>query len=561
MSESLSATLDHLSEGRRPWLLLAALCLALYLPGIVTLPVTDRDEARFVQASRQMLETHDFVRIRYQDEARNKKPVGIYWLQAASVAAFSTPESSAIWPYRLVSLAGAIGAVLLLFHFGAEIFDRRTALLGAGLAASSADAIFEAHIATTDAVLLAAAVAAQGALAITFLAPRRGDPVPWTNAACFWCAQAVAILIKGPVVPVMSICTILLLLVFERRAAWLQCLRTEFGLPLMLILVLPWFVLIERATGGAFLREALGHDLLGKVVTAQEAHGALPGYYLSLVMITFWPGSLFLGLGAIWAWRHRRLAATRFLAAWILPFWLILELVPTKLPHYALPLYPALALICARAIVAHDEGRFMPRPSWWIKAPAILWSLVTIGVAFGLLGIAVKFDASFMAKTAAVIGAGAAAAVIWHLWQTTKLTLDVTTPLLSVIVALFVIVPGLAIVLPGVPGFWLSAEATRLIAQHRNAGDAVAAVGYAEPSLVFLNGTDTALLSSDGIGAFLAGHPHSLMLVSDQDRDQFTKIAATRRSSALVQGVVSGIDYSNGHRLQLTLYRVDPVRP
>ena len=62
-----------------------------------------------------MLETGDFVRIRFQDEARNKKPIGIYWLQAAAVAAFSSPESAAIWPYRLPSALAATAAVLLTF--------------------------------------------------------------------------------------------------------------------------------------------------------------------------------------------------------------------------------------------------------------------------------------------------------------------------------------------------------------------------------------------------------------------------------------------------------------
>ena len=63
-------------------MLLLLLSLALFLPGIASLPVVDRDEARYVQATRQMLETGDLVQIRFQDEARNKKPVGIYWLQA-----------------------------------------------------------------------------------------------------------------------------------------------------------------------------------------------------------------------------------------------------------------------------------------------------------------------------------------------------------------------------------------------------------------------------------------------------------------------------------------------
>src|SRR5438046_9304206 len=110
--------------GWRPYALLAALCLVLYLPGIASIPPLDRDEARFAQATRQMLESGDFLRIRFQDEARNKKPAGIYWLQAASVTVFSTPQSDAIWPYRLPSVVGALLAVLLVFAIGNALLGR-----------------------------------------------------------------------------------------------------------------------------------------------------------------------------------------------------------------------------------------------------------------------------------------------------------------------------------------------------------------------------------------------------------------------------------------------------
>src|SRR6202011_5733334 len=107
--------------GWRPYALLGLLCLLLYLPGIASVPPLDRDEARFAQATRQMLETGDFLRIRFQDEARNTKPAVIYWLQAAAVAAFSTPESTAIWPYRLPSMIGALAAALLIFAIGSAL--------------------------------------------------------------------------------------------------------------------------------------------------------------------------------------------------------------------------------------------------------------------------------------------------------------------------------------------------------------------------------------------------------------------------------------------------------
>src|SRR6266436_5711210 len=108
--------------GARPYALLVGLCLFLYLPGISAIPPLDRDEARFAQATRQMLETGDFLRIRFQDEARNKKPAGIYWLQAISVNAFSSPAATAIWPYRLPSLLGGMAAVLLTLALGAALY-------------------------------------------------------------------------------------------------------------------------------------------------------------------------------------------------------------------------------------------------------------------------------------------------------------------------------------------------------------------------------------------------------------------------------------------------------
>src|SRR5579872_4313445 len=132
--------------GWRPYLLLGVLCAMLYLPGISTIPVLDRDEARFAQATRQMLETGDFLHIRFQNEARNQKPAGIYWLQAAAVKAFSDPESTAIWPYRLPSLVAASLAALLTFGLGRRLLGdggapdepaRRTAMVGAVLLAAS----------------------------------------------------------------------------------------------------------------------------------------------------------------------------------------------------------------------------------------------------------------------------------------------------------------------------------------------------------------------------------------------------------------------------------------
>src|SRR5580704_3935902 len=145
------------SHGRAAGLLVLV-CLAAFLPGFISIPPVDRDEARFAQATKQMLETGNYVDIRFQDETRYKKPVGIYWLQAASVAigdAVGVPRArTRIALYRVPSLLGAIGAVLATYWAALAFVTRRAALLAGLMMASSILLGFEARLGTTDAMLL-----------------------------------------------------------------------------------------------------------------------------------------------------------------------------------------------------------------------------------------------------------------------------------------------------------------------------------------------------------------------------------------------------------------------
>src|SRR5579863_2857279 len=358
--------------GVQPYVLLAGLCLLLYLPGIAAIPPLDRDEARFAQATRQMLETGDFLQIRFQDEARNRKPAGIYWLQAAAVSAFSTPASTAIWPYRVPSLLGGMAAVLLTFATGAALFrgtaeppsPRHIGAIAAVLLASALGMVAEAHIAKTDAALLAAITAGQGALGLAYVRARTGRPVPIWIPALFWSGEIAAIFLKGPLGPALAVTTAAALAIADGEMRWLRGLRPVAGIILLTIAIAPWLVAIERATGGRFLADALGRDLMMKLIGAQESHGAPPFSYLLMSLASFWPGSLLLVPAMVRGWRRHEMPPERFLLAWLVPAWVFLELVPTKLPHYVLPLFPALALLAAAALanrVALDGAPWLRR--------------------------------------------------------------------------------------------------------------------------------------------------------------------------------------------------------
>lgn len=536
------------SSGWRPFLLLGLLCLGLYLPGIAALPPTDRDEARFAQATRQMLETGDWLDIRFQNAARNQKPAGIYWLQALAVAATSDAASSAIWPYRLPSLAGALAAVLLTFALGRNLVGAPAALLGAALLAASLSLTVEAHLAKTDAVLLTCVVAAQLALAEIYRAGRTSQPTAWPWALLFWAAIGAGALIKGPVAPLLAALTIAALLLADRDAGWLKALRAWWGAPLAILMVAPWLVAMMRATNDTFIAGSLGSDFFGKIVGVQQSHGAPPGTYLLLLALIFWPGSLFAAAGVRRAWQEREQPTPRFLLAWIVPFWVALELVPTKLPHYLLPLLPALALLAAHALFNADASPRVLR-----IVVVVLWTVatLTLAAALALAPPLLGSEPSPTGVAAGLIALGGGGALLRRYWSNPRPTLAAG----AVVLALIIAVPGFGQVVPSLDHLWLSRSAAALVAQARPGnGTPVAVVGYDEPSLIFLLGTATKSLDAATAAHYLAATPAALALVETRDDDAFRHALVGLGRAARALGHVDGIDYSNGKRMTLTLY-------
>ncbi|GAC1645531.1 MAG: hypothetical protein NVS4B4_20640 [Bradyrhizobium sp.] len=320
-----------------------------------------------------------------------KKPVGVYWLQAAVVESASVlglPRAPVrIWLYRVPSLLGAIGAVLLTYWTAFPFLTRRGAVLAALIMCSSVLLGAEARLAKTDAMLLLTVVAAMGALARVYLSWQRGeDPEhpPWTWPFIFWTALAGGILLKGPLILMFVGLTIGTLAILDRSAAWLWRLRPVWGLMWMLILVLPWFVAIFWRAGDAFFADSIGGDMLSKLA-AQESHGAPPGLYLLLFWVTFWPGAPLAGMAAPAIWRARREPGAQFLLAWLLPSWVVFELVLTKLPHYVLPLYPAIAILTIGALERRVLSRSWLRSgaAWWFIIPA----LISVGAVVGAISV------------------------------------------------------------------------------------------------------------------------------------------------------------------------------
>lgn len=405
---------------RRAILVIILLGLAMFLPGFFTIPPIDRDEARFAQASKQMIETGDYLDIHFQKEVRYKKPVGIYWLQSASTKFFSASPYNEIWTYRIPSLLAAIGALVLTYLIGRTLFSAQVGFGAALLFSSSLILGAEARLAKTDATLLMLTLLAMWALAKVYM---QSALFRWRQTGLvFWLAIAAGILVKGPVILMVLGLAVLTLCIIEKSPRLFLQLKPIRGLGIVALCVAPWLIAITLKSHGVFWAESVGHDMAGKIAGGQESHGQPFGTHTALLFILFLPAVVAVVRGIMHGWKTRAERTTQFLLAWILPCWLIFEIVPTKLPHYTLPMLPGIAILASAAL---SQTHFSER---------------RMRLAF----------------------------------------------VIPVAVALALNVALLGIIAPSLPNFWVAPQMARIADGRR-----VVIAGYAEPSAVFLLGTET----------------------------------------------------------------------
>ena len=554
------------ARGRRGPLIAALLAIAVAVPCALIMPPLDRDESRFVQASSQMLETHDYIDINVQDVPRYKKPVGIHWLQVLAVKLTSKVERREVFPYRWPSILGAALAAFACAWGASRAFGARVGAKAGLLFAVSFMLSTEAFIAKTDAVLCGLTTLMMACLSQVYLRNRdleRGAAAPKMKAVklVFWLALAGTILIKGPIGPMILATTLLALWGWDRKIRWARSLGWGWGLILVLLLCGPWFVAITVKSDGQFWVGAVGHDLASKLDGGSEGHFMWPGYHLGLLPITLFPAAWLLGGALQAAVTRRREAAVRFAIAWFLPAFVIFELSPTKLPHYPLPTFGALIWLCAIGLDA-------PRKVWaniiniaagalgglLIAAAAVIGyrmygqgalaltcvALTAIG-ALGLAGfgglVLLRRRAPEQALSRAGFGALLAGGAVAHL--------------------------ALVGLLTQLHPLWVSKLMEQALVRNHldprsgiTAGP-VAVLGYAEPSFVFAMGTSTELDNDDAKAAADALGDGRPVFVESRFEAPFQAAARAEGLTPHAVAVVKGHNY-NGHDVSLTLYDNPP---
>jgi 4-amino-4-deoxy-L-arabinose transferase-like glycosyltransferase len=324
------------------------------------------------------------------------------------------------------------------------------------------------------------------------------------------------------------------------------------GIVLLLLLVAPWLIAVSVHTHGEFLKVAIGQSIGGKLAGTSDRHFGWPGYHTILFMLTFFPGIVLAGLGGIYAFVHRKEPLARFLVCWVVPTWLFFEVVPTKLPHYVLPVFPAVALLAALGLRADSQ---LPRLTWsrWVhRVAGILFVVASCALAALPIVAARRFGTplgipNFVA-CAAIVAVALAGISLWI-----KPTGDRLLPLVAAMILTYLSMFGL--VIPSLDPLWASDRiAQRLKFLTGCQAVEIATAGFAEPSNLFHFGPSTFLGTGETAAHYLGAHTAcGVGIVEASQRAPFDAAATSQGLKFLSFGGVAGYNYVKGRAIKLEI--------
>ncbi|MES1180858.1 MAG: glycosyltransferase family 39 protein, partial [Verrucomicrobiota bacterium] len=327
----------------RPRRSILLLSLLLLLAGNWILPLTDRDEARFGEASREMMQRGDYVVPWFNGAWRFDKPVFIYWCQIASYRVLGANDFVARLPSALFTAATA----LLLVCWGRKLADNKTAFLAGVLYVTGLHVAVIGRIATADmAMIFFSTLAVWSGWELT--RPESPQRKKWWWI--FYVALALGFLAKGPVAW-LPLGGMILGRALHKNTYRLPLMETLAGLCVTVALVALWGVPALLQTGGQFWKVGMGEHVFNRSIGVIDSHGIagaagflalLPLYFLTF-FVSFFPWSLRVPKTAWRWWPERRLDETGwYLFTQAAVVFVVFSLVKTKLPHYTLPAFPVI---------------------------------------------------------------------------------------------------------------------------------------------------------------------------------------------------------------------------
>jgi len=337
-------------------LLLTLLSLYLFFFQLGGMALTDPDETFYAQTAKEMLSRGEWVTPYLYGNAQFEKPILYYWLIEASYRAFGVNEFAARFP----SAGAALVGVIALYFLGSILFNKRVGLLAALMLAVSVEYIILARGCLTDMVLAVLML-----LTFTFFiyGIKRGRAYFYLLSAAM---LGLATLTKGPVAVFLSGAIMFIYIIVTRQ--WDKFRRMPFipAAATFLVVTLPWYVIIYKIHGQAFIDAFFGFHNVNRFLEAEHKIGSQIYFNIPVVFGGFFPWSIFLPVGFWHIFKSMRLSSEgdsmKFISIWFVVIFVFFTISSTKLATYIFPLFPALALISA--LVWDDFLKGEGAPSW-----------------------------------------------------------------------------------------------------------------------------------------------------------------------------------------------------
>lgn len=369
---------EHLNqpEGRqlRDSLILLILFGFLFLYGLGSAPLIDPDEGRYAEIPREMLERGDFITPTLNYVKYFEKPPLLYWVNAGSMAVFGQDEFAA----RLPSALSGLLTVLLTYLAGRQLFNRRTALVGALILGSCAAFLLQSRIILTDMLLT---LCLSAALFSFLLAVRNTEPQRVKQLfRLFFICCGLAVLTKGLIGMVLPGGIIFWYLLLSGRWSIIRTIPWLSGVALFALVTVPWFVLVSQANP-EFPHFFFIHEHFQRYTSTIHKRSQPFWFFVPILWLTMLPWSFFLpgSLTRAWRERHEQRGTLLFLLLWPLVIILFFSLSSSKLIPYILPTFPPLALL-----VAHRLSGL-----WTVRKPDYRFAQLLLAFVLLLLGSAV----------------------------------------------------------------------------------------------------------------------------------------------------------------------------
>jgi 4-amino-4-deoxy-L-arabinose transferase-like glycosyltransferase len=351
-------------------------CVLFHILGTWSLPLIDRDEPRFAEASREMIERGNYIVPYFNNQLRLDKPPLTYWAQVSSYYIFGENDFAARFPSAIAATLTA----LLIFVWGRRMGGEKVGWWAAIVFTLSLQTFVHAKAAVADMWLVLFMTLANWA-GYEVLSRRDTNTQHRTSSWwwIFYLSLALGFLAKGPIAwtPVLAVAG---LIIYTRDWQMLRRFKFAVGIAVMLAVVALWGIPALIQTRGAFFRVGIGRHVVGRSFMTLEGHGAssfgmyallLPFYFVT-VFISFLPWSIKLPWLIRKLWQREKTGVSNaayngllidtYLLSGIAIIFVIFTLVSTKLPHYTLPAFPLLALLLARHWhqgVAVESRRFL----------------------------------------------------------------------------------------------------------------------------------------------------------------------------------------------------------